>query len=142
METKPMSLDAMMTSIKSLTDIMISENAALRQRDWQAVGSLAAAKRGAVQAYETALQAFADASALPESDREHLRVTSERLAAVAEENERRLTLVIFAQRRVMAAISEAVISAGSGAATYGRTGGMNRGRSGAAPMAVSLNGAF
>ncbi|QNT68287.1 hypothetical protein [Defluviicoccus vanus] len=63
-------------------------------------------------------------------------------AAMAEENERRLTLVIFAQRRVMAAISEAVISASSGAVTYGRIGGMNRGCSGAAPMAVSLNGAF
>ena len=37
-------------------------------------------------------------------------------------NERRLTVLMFAQRRVIEAIAEAVASVGAGAGTYARTG--------------------
>lgn len=137
-----MTTDATLAAADRLAQIIAAENAALKDRDWAMVRQLAGEKRLAAGLYEAAFQDLGDPASLPVTERERLHGAGERLAAAAEENERRLTLVMFAQRRVMAAISEAVVAAGSSAATYGRTGGISRGRSCYAPPALSLNRAL
>jgi hypothetical protein len=71
--------------------------------------------------------------------RQQLASLSRRVEAAAEANERRLTVLMFAQRRVIEAIADAVASVGTGNATYARTGvARPHGRGGAHP-ALSLN---
>jgi hypothetical protein len=109
-----------------LVTVLGEENAALAARDWQAVRRLADAKREAGDAWERAVVAFvpADASARPPLSpevRQQMTSLSRRVEAAAEANERRLTLLMFAQRRVIETIAEAVASVGT-AGTYARTG--------------------
>lgn len=137
-----MATETMLATADRLAEVIAAENAALKNRDWDRLRHLADDKREAVQAYERALQGLGDPQELTARARQHLDEASQRLAGLAEENERRLTSLMFAQRRVMAAISDAVVAAGRGAITYGRSGGMHRGRAALAPLAMSINGAF
>jgi hypothetical protein len=110
-----------------LVAVLGEENAALAARDWQAVRRLAEAKREAGAAWERAIAELipTDGSARPSltpAVRQQLARLSRRVEAAAEANERRLTVLMFAQRRVIEAIADAVASVGSGAGTYARTG--------------------
>lgn len=134
-----MTTGAILAAADRLAVVIADENAALKDHDWGRVRRLADDKRQATQDYEGALRSLGEPQALSLADRQHMHEASRRLSALAEENERRLTVVMFAQRRVMAAISEAVVAAGSGVATYGRSGGMRRGRNTTAPLAVSVD---
>ena len=76
--------------------------------------------------------------------RQRMASLSRRVEAAAEANERRLTVLMFAQRRVIEAIAEAVASVNGGAGTYARTGAarpLPLGRGGACP-ALSLDRAL
>jgi hypothetical protein len=106
---------------EALADVLEAENQALAARDWRAVGRLAAAKRAAGTAYESALASLASTGPLPADVRRRLRPLTDRLNRAAEDNERRLALLLFAQRRVIEAIGEAVASLN--VAGYARSGG-------------------
>ncbi len=136
-----MTADAMVMAADRLAAVLAAENAALKDRAWDSLVPIAEDKREALQAYEQVWQHLSDPAALNTAERNRLRRAGEALAALSEENERRLTMLMFAQRRVMAAISEAVIATRPGVGVYGRTGGLNRGRR-SAPPAVSVNRAF
>lgn len=131
--------ETMLVAADRLAALIADENAALESHDWRRLPGLADDKRHATEAYEGALQALGDPRGLSPDARSRLGQAARRLAAVASENERRLTLVMAGQRRVMAVISEAVAATGSGVSTYGRSGGMSRGRATAAPLAISVD---
>ncbi|NJO67493.1 MAG: hypothetical protein HC826_00430 [Rhodospirillales bacterium] len=138
-----MNQDNLLTTTEQLAAILVAENKALKSRDWETVRRLATEKRKAVDAYEEAVKQH-DQTPLESAaaDDSRLHAAADHLAMLVDENERRLTLLIFAQRRVMSAISEAVIGCNVGAGTYGRSGALSRSRGGAAPPAISLNRAF
>lgn len=129
-----------------LVAVLAAENAALAARDWQTVRRLAEAKRDAGDAWASAVTALlpADGSSrpsLPPALRQQLAGLSRRVEAAAEANERRLTVLMFAQRRIIEAIADAVASVGTGAATYAPTGAARPVARGARP-ALSLNRAI
>lgn len=133
------SADALLAAAERLANVIAQENVALKAHDWNQVRQLAELKRASTSDYDHALKALGNHRALSLDVRERLQAAGERLAMLADENERRLARVMFAQRRVIAAISEAVIAVGDGTATYGRTGGLRRSRAGRTPPAVSVN---
>lgn len=135
-----MQTDAAMLAIaERLAVVIADETAALERHDWPRLHLLADAKRQATADYERALAALGDPHELSAQARVRLGAVGRRLAALAAENERRLSVVMAAQRRVIAVISEAVSTAGGGIATYGRSGDMSRGRTASAPLAVSVD---
>lgn len=118
---------------EALAAVIEAENQALAARDWATVGRLAADKRAAADAYARAVAGLADGGPLPAAAKRQLLPIAERLGRACEDNERRLTVLMFAQRRVIEAIAEAAASLA--ATGYARTGA----RAGAGAAALSLN---
>jgi len=139
MQTDKDVAETLLVAAERLAEVITQENAALKAHDWTQVHQLAGDKRASTGDYGRALKALGDQATLSADMRQRLQTAGERLAILAEENERRLARVMFAQRRVIAAISEAVIAVGDGAATYGRSGGLRRGRTGRTAPAVSVD---
>ncbi len=142
-----MTIACLTAAADRLVTVLGEENAALAARDWPAVRRFAEAKRDAGAAWESAVDEFIPANGtsrepLSPEVKERMAALSRRVEAAAEANERRLTVLMFAQRRVIEAIAEAVASLGAGAGTYARTGAPRAlGRGGARP-ALSLNRAL
>jgi hypothetical protein len=144
-----MTIASLTAAADKLVSVLTEENAALAARDWPAVRRLAGAKREAGVAWESAVAELvpADGSSrapLSPAVRQQMASLSRRVEAAAEANERRLTVLMFAQRRVIEAIAEAVASVNGGAGTYARTGAarpLPLGRGGACP-ALSLDRAL
>lgn len=105
-----------------------AENRALAARDWPAVAGGAGAKRDAAAAYERALADLDRADRLPAEAKRRLAALGARIESAARANERRLALLIIAQRRVIEAIAAAVehLTFAGYAATGGRASGGGR----------------
>ncbi|MFO1129540.1 MAG: hypothetical protein U1E66_14035 [Rhodospirillales bacterium] len=141
-----MTIASLADAADRLVQVLGEENAALAARDWPAVRRLAGAKRTAGAAWEHAIAELFPVNGLPTAAltpqaKQQMASLSRRVEAAAEANERRLTVLMFAQRRVIEAIAEAVASVGNGAATYARTGTAKPLGRGAHP-ALSLNRAL
>jgi hypothetical protein len=120
-----------------LISVLVRDNEAIRQRRWDAVRMLIREKHEASQQLEAASQRLGDPELWPMAQRRRLTGLRERLTDVVEENERRLTVLMFAQRKVMSSIAEAVVSL-SPSTAYAQGGQAARGR-GYGGRAVAYN---
>jgi exonuclease VII large subunit len=93
-----------------LIGVLARDNEAIRQRRWDVVRALIQEKHEASRQLEAASQRLGDPEQWPMVRRRRLNDLRERLTDVVEENERRLTVLMFAQRKVMSSIAEAVVS--------------------------------
>ncbi|MFO1154840.1 MAG: hypothetical protein U1E42_14440 [Rhodospirillales bacterium] len=139
-----MTIASLTAAADRLVTVLGEENAALAARDWSAVRRLSEAKRDAGAAWESAVAELAPANAslrapISPSDKKTMAAINQRVEAAAEANERRLTVLMFAQRRVIETIAEAVASVGSAGSTYARTGAARSFARGGARPALSLN---
>jgi hypothetical protein len=138
---------AVLQASDALACILDAENRALRANDTEARRLLLDAKTDASLAYEHAVRAFADARAavavLDRTPAARLKRAGDRLAAASEENERLLRVAVFAQRRLLETIAQAVRKLNPGPGTYGRNGGPARPRRSCAQApSLSLNRAL
>ncbi len=132
---------------KDLCAVLEQENAALDRRDRGAAAALADEKTAAVRQfvarYSGLREATAGFSALSADDRQFLAAITGPVAALADENARRLQIAVEVGRRVMAAVSAAVKEMTPGPGTYSPTGsvqpGRNRAAAGARSLAVTVN---
>lgn len=138
---------ALLRSSETLARVLAAENRSLARNDTAPLGHLLEAKRAAGRAFEAALRAFDDAGAATDAiDPDvlgDLRAAGQRLVALAEENERRLSVAMIAQRRLLDAVADAARTLIAEPGTYGRNGAPARPRRAvAAPPSFTLNRAL
>lgn len=125
-----------------LIGVLLRDNEAIRQRDWQMVQRLVVEKQDAGRRFDAAASALGNADSWPVARKRRLSDLRQRLSEAAEENERRLTVILFAQRHVMTAIVDAFNLVASGGIGYGRTGAVAQQGAGVQRPSISINGSY
>ncbi len=126
-----------------LIDVMNREIDYLRAMRPQEIKPLQAEKQDLVRAYEEMMTGLAAKrepfDAVAPALKEELVAVSERLQAVVRDNEHALRAAGEANRRLIAAVVEAVKQKETEAKAYSRTGTLESGRKGAPGRAVPLS---
>ena len=115
-----------LVAMEQLADVLARENGALESNDGEALKALSDEKISAGRGYEMQVKAMADLGAdlgkLETNLHRQIEDSGSRLAALTDENERRLKVALEANRRLMSAVSEAVKAMAPGPAIYSRAG--------------------
>lgn len=112
-----------LAALDRLGAVLALENAALRARDARALAALADEKKAAAAACERLAEAVAngDSPPMPSPSATLVRART-RLAALMEENQRRLRVAMSANQRLVETIAAAAQAKVPGAGTYARDG--------------------
>lgn len=126
-------------AMEQLIDILKRENQALMDRDVAAVAGMVREKSAAARAYETRMKALCEAlderGELDGRYTESLERLGEVLEPLAEDNARLLKVAMEANRRLLAAVGDAIRSLNPIASAYTPKGALN-GDKAVKPMAT------
>ena len=126
-----------------LAELLAKENEALHRKQPREVAQFVEEKSNLSRAYESRIQGLVErAEDLEEVDialRDRLRRTGEKIAPLAEENARLLTIAMETHHRVVQVIADAVKSSQPGPNVYSASGAVGAGAKGAAPQTAPLS---
>ena len=126
-----------------LADLVEDENLALIEHRRDDVEALLEEKATLARLYENRIKAFNESNhqwaEVSAPLRQKLTTASERLDEATRENTMRLEVAMAANKRVVAAVANALKTATPGPGTYGKSGRASLNVAGQAPVAVSLN---
>jgi len=132
-------------ALERLSDALVRENEALRERRRDDLSVLAREKVAASNLYEARMKAISETGGAVTGNTDALKQRIAALAraipALAAENHRRLRVAVEVNRRIAEQVTRAVKAMAPGPGVYSRYGAIDRGRvSGAgAPLSLSIN---